>query len=162
MITFTVYGVAYPKGSKQAIVTRDGRYAGMRESSGGVAGWSQLVRGEASRAMAVAPMQVGPIRVFVTFALPRPKKFSKRGQPVAHLTAPDIDKLLRAVLDALTHVAWHDDSQVVEVLGLKRYAEVDEAPHATITVEPTAGTRPYVPPPVPLPLFAEHGEEPAR
>jgi hypothetical protein len=40
--------------------------------------------------------------------------------------APDVDKLLRAALDALTGVVWKDDSQVTDVIGRKRYAVPDE------------------------------------
>lgn len=39
---------------------------------------------------------------------------------------PDGDKLTRAIWDALTGVAFEDDSQVVEWHGVKRRAEVGE------------------------------------
>ena len=38
------------------------------------------------------------------------------------LTKPDVDKLLRAFLDALTGVVWKDDSQVTDAISRKRYA----------------------------------------
>lgn len=42
---------------------------------------------------------------------------------VAHpMTKPDVDKLLRAFLDALTGVVWKDDSQVTDAITRKRYA----------------------------------------
>ena len=34
---------------------------------------------------------------------------------------PDIDKLARAVLDALTGIVWVDDDQVVELVCRKRW-----------------------------------------
>jgi Holliday junction resolvase RusA-like endonuclease len=37
--------------------------------------------------------------------------------------APDIDKLLRAVMDALTGIAYADDSQVIEVMVSKVYGD---------------------------------------
>jgi len=37
--------------------------------------------------------------------------------------APDIDKLLRAVSDALTGVGYMDDAQIVEVYASKIYAD---------------------------------------
>jgi crossover junction endodeoxyribonuclease RusA len=53
--------------------------------------------------------------------MPRPKSLPKR---VTHMTKkPDIDKLIRAVLDALKGVAWCDDSQVVSVYASKRYGQ---------------------------------------
>jgi Holliday junction resolvase RusA-like endonuclease len=39
-------------------------------------------------------------------------------------TRPDIDKLLRAVLDALTGLVFVDDGQVVTVNMAKEYANV--------------------------------------
>jgi Holliday junction resolvase RusA-like endonuclease len=39
----------------------------------------------------------------------------------AHM--PDIDKLLRAVMDALTGIAYADDSQVIECMVSKVYGE---------------------------------------
>lgn len=39
-----------------------------------------------------------------------------------HLTRPDLDKLLRTVLDGLTAVAFKDDAQVFHLEALKKYA----------------------------------------
>lgn len=39
---------------------------------------------------------------------------------------PDLDKLLRALNDGLTGVAFHDDSQVVNIAATKRRAEPGE------------------------------------
>lgn len=38
---------------------------------------------------------------------------------------PDIDNILKSVLDALNRVAYEDDKQVVEVIGRKYYTETD-------------------------------------
>ena len=40
---------------------------------------------------------------------------------VAHDTVPDLDKLVRAVMDALTECVYSDDSQVIDVAASKRY-----------------------------------------
>jgi len=48
----------------------------------------------------------------------------------------DVDKLLRNVLDALTGLAYYDDSQVVALHGVKRYCDfVYPEPGAYIEVE---------------------------
>jgi Holliday junction resolvase RusA-like endonuclease len=36
---------------------------------------------------------------------------------------PDLDKLVRAILDSLTGVVWRDDAQVVDIVARKVYAE---------------------------------------
>lgn len=45
----------------------------------------------------------------------------------APIKKPDVDKLLRACLDALTEVIWRDDSQVVKATTEKTYAVPDDS-----------------------------------
>jgi len=52
--------------------------------------------------------------------MPRPKTV-KRNHPSV---APDLDKLIRGALDALTAIAYVDDGQVVEIYSKKIYGEV--------------------------------------
>lgn len=146
MIAFTVHGVAQPKGSMRAFTPPGMKFPIVTDSNRNAKSWAQLVAHAADRALGEGPTQLlqGPVRVSVAFYLPRPKKFNKRGVPVAHLTAPDLDKLLRSVLDALTEVVWHDDSQVVEVIAQKRYADVGCPPCASIRVEAANGFRPLL------------------
>ena len=60
-----------------------------------------------------------PVSVRITFLMQRPKTV-KRHMPTV---PPDIDKLCRAVLDALTDAGvWADDSQVVDLGATKIYA----------------------------------------
>jgi Holliday junction resolvase RusA-like endonuclease len=82
------------------------------------------------------------VRVEIDFYLPRPSsvKVSKRALPIV---PPDVDKLARSVLDGLNQghdtgkvgdgVIYADDSQVVELLAKKFYAD-DRLPGATIRV----------------------------
>jgi crossover junction endodeoxyribonuclease RusA len=74
------------------------------------------------------------VRVTMAFYLPRPQSLPKRVS--AHVKAPDLDKLTRAVFDALTGVAFHDDAQVVDLVATKRYACAGDPPHVDIRVEP--------------------------
>lgn len=78
-----------------------------------------------------------PVHVDITFTFPRPAShLLVSGVP--RKSAPayprlDLDKLVRAVFDGLTGVAWHDDSQVVSFTAEKRYADSDTwAPGARI------------------------------
>jgi Holliday junction resolvase RusA-like endonuclease len=76
--------------------------------------------------------QDGPTRARFVFYLPRPKgHYSKKGlkssAPQHPVVKPDLDKLVRAVQDALTKVLWRDDSQIYELRAEKRYTEADAA-----------------------------------
>ena len=70
------------------------------------------------------------------FYLPRPAsvKLSKRALPIV---PPDVDKLARGLLDGIgqSEVIWGDDSQVVELIARKFYAD-DREPGADITITP--------------------------
>lgn len=76
-------------------------------------------------------LMLGPVRVEVDFYLERPKTV-KRSRPIV---PPDVDKLARGLLDGIgqSKVVWGDDSQVVELIARKEYADVIE-PGAFITI----------------------------
>lgn len=81
------------------------------------------------------------VYLWLSFRLPRPRSHAgKRGLrgsaphfPISQRCG-DIDKLERAVLDALTGVAWHDDGQVVQVAKRKTYATEDDPPGVEIVI----------------------------
>ncbi|WP_257898915.1 RusA family crossover junction endodeoxyribonuclease [Rhodococcus qingshengii] len=66
--------------------------------------------------------------------MPRPKSTPKRTTPPA-VKRPDIDKISRAILDAITGVLIADDSQVVDLHATKRLAELDESHGVHIELE---------------------------
>lgn len=61
----------------------------------------------------------GAVQLELTFVLAKPKTV-KRIYPFVR---PDLDKLCRAVLDALTGIAYKDDQQVVTLNANKIYGE---------------------------------------
>jgi crossover junction endodeoxyribonuclease RusA len=69
-----------------------------------------------------------PVALLCRFYFTRPAgHFKKSGglSSTARRTptvAPDVDKLVRAVLDALTGVLYHDDAQVIQLHAFKAYA----------------------------------------
>jgi crossover junction endodeoxyribonuclease RusA len=86
-----------------------------------------------------------PVRLRATFYLPRPKHHhTTRGilraaAPTWPAKRPDLDHLLRAIGDALTGIGWHDDSQIVQVRGAKRFCAPDAAmqePGVVIEIHP--------------------------
>jgi len=62
----------------------------------------------------------GAVKVTADFIFKRPKSTPNRIYP--HVK-PDLDKLVRAVLDGLTAVAYEDDSQVILIQTTKTYGE---------------------------------------
>lgn len=157
-LSFRVYGLAQPKGSMRAIRVKGMKFPIVTDSNRNCRSWQQLVAEGANRAIgglndADRGVLVAGVRLSLAFYLARPKALMRRGVPVAHLKKPDLSKLIRAVEDALTGVVYIDDSQVVELLAMKQYADVDDAPHVDIRVEPTAGWKAIEVPAAPLPLF---------
>lgn len=64
-----------------------------------------------------------PVSVRIYFLMPRPKTVT-RDMPTV---PPDLDKLCRAVMDALTDAGlWHDDSQVIDLGATKIYSAGSE------------------------------------
>ena len=128
-ITFRVASVPVPKGSMRAFVR--GHRAILTSDNRSLKGWEALVRHQAQQHVhALAP---GPMAITLAFALPRTKSLPKRSER-PHLTKPDLDKLARAVLDALTGVAFNDDAQVTQLACKKRYALEGEQPGVLVTL----------------------------
>jgi len=126
--SFFVNGIAKPKGSKTLVRVKSGRYT-MRESAGvPLKDWMKAVSLQASQTFS-EPMG-GPIQLYLTFYMRKPKRM-KRELPCVR---PDLDKLIRGVNDALSNIAFFDDSQVVVVLGRKVYAKDTNAQGCFIQV----------------------------
>ena len=71
-----------------------------------------------------------PVRVELLFYFNKPKTVKREHMSVK----PDIDKLTRSVLDALTLIAWKDDSQVVKLEVAKLYAHDGPEPGVRVRV----------------------------
>jgi crossover junction endodeoxyribonuclease RusA len=87
--------------------------------------WRQTIADQVSEKTAVRLID-GSCRVDLVFTLPRPKSVpkSRRARPT---TKPDLDKLIRAVLDAISLPRYvqllTDDSIVTDLHAAKRYAD---------------------------------------
>lgn len=128
-VSFTVAGTPAPQGSK----TRT-RY-GMFESSKRVKPWRDLVHAAAVRAgddaCLLGPL-TPPYRVEMRFLIAKPRT-SRAKHPVAP-TIGDLDKLTRAVGDALTSAGLiEDDRHIIALTASKAWA-VDENPGVTVRV----------------------------
>jgi Holliday junction resolvase RusA-like endonuclease len=70
------------------------------------------------------PTITAPVRLRVSFFLPRPKGMKTAGEyAVPHGKKPDVDNLLKAVMDAMTDAGvWKDDALVYATEVSKWYA----------------------------------------
>jgi len=176
-IAFAVRGVPMPKGSTKAvsIVSRFPRtvasaqdlLACVRVTSDNIdaKAWEQQVSIAAFAATANNPSwrhfaddKTRAYTLGCVFYLPAPSR-DKRPHPT---TKPDLDKLVRAVGDALTGTLWRDDAQVIAATAEKRYADnvgnvrveivVGVGPAIAVAPRPR---RPRKATPQPLPLDVE-------
>ncbi len=117
LISFQVHGLPIPQGSTRAWVLH-GKPV-ITSSAKGLNTWRRLVADVAQNYAPPEPWE-GPVGIELHFGLPKPKSAPKRRR-VWPDKRPDLDKLTRAVLDALTYVVFADDSQVVEIRASKDY-----------------------------------------
>ena len=105
----------------------------VRHSSKHLKAWEKETSKAAEKAMQAfdGPFR-GPIIVYATFFLERPqdhfigkKKLKERLKEAYRnlwpMKAPDLDKTMRAINDAMTEIVYVDDKQVVGICTLKKY-----------------------------------------
>lgn len=116
-LSFFVAGEPATKGSYRAF-----RNGGFANSNPRTKNWEMRVAHECQAALDDwPPCYEGAVIIECDFRLPRPKSLPKK--VLHHIKKPDLDKLMRAVLDGITGIAIKDDSQVIRLEGGKRYAD---------------------------------------
>ena len=124
-ITFRVFGIPAPKGSKRHV--GNGR---LIESSKKLPAWMRAVTQEATKNRPSEPIDA-PVSVYMDFYLPKPK----RPRYDAPAVKPDVDKLSRAVLDSLEAAGiLTNDSRVTLLRAIKHYATDTTPPGADISI----------------------------
>lgn len=130
VISFTVLGRPQPAGSKRAFVNPKTGRAIITDDAKKSRPWKQEVKHTALVAYPHGQLLDGPLVVEITFVLARPAAHMGTGRnagqvrpsaPAYPIVRPDVDKLSRAVLDALTGTLWRDDAQVVRKTVEKVY-----------------------------------------
>jgi Holliday junction resolvase RusA-like endonuclease len=139
VITLDVLGIPAPKGSGRAMLIA-GRARFIASSSGANAtnqtAWCRAIERSAGGCVLID----GPVRVSIAFRVRRPiGHYTNRGElrekaPPYPAVSPDLDKLVRCTLDALTGLAFDDDARVVALTVTKQYATPGRE-GASITVE---------------------------
>jgi len=143
-LTIEVAGVPAPQGSKTVGRSASGA-SWVRDDNPHTAPWRATVAAAAAKAMSPGlghtwPMLHGPVKLYAEFRFPRPKGHYRTGKAAGQLRPaapfhpsgrPDLDKLLRAVGDAIAGIVLVDDAQIISVSASKRYGEAG----ATIRVD---------------------------
>jgi len=83
------------------------------------------------------PPLEGPVYMTMIFELLRPKSVKPERRPWPHV-APDLDKLVRAVSDAMTGIVYRDDAQLVSGTFEKRYGDVPGVQISVTALESSA------------------------
>lgn len=119
-VAFVAFGEAKAQGSQESrYVPSIGRAISHEKRP--VLDWRRSVASQAAQALPVPWSLIdGPCALDVTVYRPRPKSAPGRVFPA---TAPDADKLLRAIGDALTGILYRDDAQIVTATLRKRFGE---------------------------------------
>jgi Holliday junction resolvase RusA-like endonuclease len=137
-LAFTVFGKPEPKGSTRAFVPKGWTRPIITSANPSLKDWEGTIRDELQRVMKVsdpvllATIFDAPLMLSLVFHLPRPKSAPKR--QTEPTKKPDLDKLVRAAVDALSTVLFRDDAQVVGTHSRKVYART--AAQLEILVQP--------------------------
>jgi len=145
-ITFTVYGVpiAQPRIRAMGRLSKSGKpfahvyEPGKKDSP--ARQWKSDIRISAKRELmhtGSSKLLDGPISLTATFYLPRPKELYKskyESKSLPHTKRPDIENLLKLLMDALTGVLICDDKQIFFGNASKWYHESDAGPRVLVTV----------------------------
>ena len=112
----TVYGE--PKAQPRPRATARGGFARVYNPSTADE-WKRMIIDSASDNL--GPW-LGPVSLEIRFDMPRPKHLRGTNEK-PHTVKPDIDNMVKAVMDALTSALWWiDDDQVWELKTSKQYA----------------------------------------
>ena len=95
------------------------------------AGYEALVAAEASNAMRAeaGPLFTGPLEAVLEMRIPIPVSWSKAHKAAAlagtelPTSKPDIDNVVKAILDACNGVVFRDDAQVVMLVATKAFSD---------------------------------------
>lgn len=124
MIYFVVKGIPIGQGSMKAFPRKGGRGVIVTHNSSKLKPWREQISWAAKEAMKTFKVSLierpTPVKVLANFYFVRPKK----GQEWKS-TKPDIDKLERAIFDAMTGIVYRDDSQIAFVQAAKFWAKSD-------------------------------------
>ena len=116
MFTLWVPGKPQPQGSKKGFIINN--KVVLVESSKGLKPWREKIRTIAQHSAELQKFD-GAVHVTMSFYFKKPASNKKP----SHTQKPDVDKLIRGVMDSLTNVCFNDDSQVTSITAYKFWAK---------------------------------------
>lgn len=127
-----IYGLPVPQGSARAF-NRGGKIV-VTSDNQNLKKWRTFCAFVLRKDISAGETIEGPVCVDLAFYFERPKSHLngsgslRKGQSTSHIVKPDLDKLVRAILDAGTDgLVWHDDAQVVRLTASKQYVQASGA-----------------------------------
>lgn len=134
--SFWVYGTPQTQGSMRAFVI--GKRAVVTSTNKQLKSWRERVAEAARKAGWGDELIDGPVHLQMHFRVARPRShFNAKGLkasapelPASHVG--DLDKLVRAIGDALTGVIWTDDRRIVSIVAKKDYAIGSDGVHILV------------------------------
>ena len=147
IVDVIVIGRPQQKGSKRAFATpRPGGGVNVRqvEANQNAKPWQHAIAATISEHRTTDNLVRGPVVVTLRFYFKRPKSHYRTGRNAAVLkdsapdhmiTTPDVDKLARTALDALTGSVIADDAQVISATSDKRYGEPERLEIIVVEIE---------------------------
>jgi len=137
-----VPGRPVPQGSIRATISRTtGRALAVKANQGPQEAWRAAVVAAVLPVWRPRPPLTVAVRAHLDFTMPRPKALSARRPTPNMIKAPDVDKIIRNVLDALSDAGvWRDDAQVVDVHATKNTAAPGEQAGCSIQLDEARGT----------------------
>lgn len=121
-IRIVCYGIPATQGSQRALISAStGKAITLPDNKAKLASWRSAVAWEAARIMQGRSLLDGPLELRATFHLPRPVSAPKRRRHPDR--KPDLDKLKRAIGDALKGVIYTDDARICRAVTEKVYGE---------------------------------------
>lgn len=133
-LTFALAGK--PRGKGRPRFTNRGGYVKTYTDADTVAYEGGIAR-VARQALAGAPPLTGPLAAFVRVCVGVPASASKKAQAAMlagetyPTKVPDLDNIIKGVLDGCNKVAFADDKQIVDLHSTKRYGA---EPGVTVTL----------------------------
>lgn len=137
-IEFFVSGEPVPQGSTRSYYIKKLNRVVTTHGNRNTKEWQRRIRDEAERANEKRAVSFYSgdrnfgYSVAAVFIFQRPKSLPKKWK--LNTKRPDLDKLIRALLDGLANYLLPDDSQVVHISASKRYGSIDEKPGVRIRV----------------------------